>query len=64
MKNVAVLKKDGAFALFFPPHPGRFDSSRVPTPGSLLSKAKKKMLMPGDQPRRGGGEVLGAAGID
>ena len=32
MKNVAVLTEDGAFALFFPPHPGRFDSSRVPTP--------------------------------
>ena len=45
MKNVAVLSKDGTFALFFRPHPGGFDSSRVPTPG--------KMLMPGGQP--GGG---------
>ena len=62
MKNVAVLKKDGAFVLFFRPHPGRFDSSRVPTPGSLLSKAKKKCLCPGIS--QGGGEVLGAAGID
>ena len=42
------------FALFFRPHSGGFDSSRVPTPG--------KMLMPGGQP--GGGGVLGAAGID
>ena len=42
MKNVAVLSKDGTFALFFRPHPGGFDSSRVPTPG--------KMLMPGGQP--------------
>ena len=44
---------------FFRPHPGAFDSSRVPTPGNLPSKAKK-MLMPGGQP--GGG--LGAGGID
>ena len=49
MKNVAVLTEDGAFALFFRPHPGEFDSSRVPTPGNLSSKAKK-MLMPGGQP--------------
>ena len=33
MKNVAVLTEDGAFALLFRPSPGRFDSSRVPTPG-------------------------------
>ena len=41
MKNVAVLTEDGAFALFFIPNPGGFDSSRVPTPGNLASKAKK-----------------------
>ena len=41
MKNVAVLTEDGAFALFFRPHLGGFDSSRVPTPGNLPSKAKK-----------------------
>ena len=35
MKNVAVLTEDGAFAVFFRPHPGGFDSSRVPTPGNL-----------------------------
>jgi len=58
---VAVLTEDGAFALLFRPHLGGFDSSRVPTPGNLPSKAKK-MLMPGGQPGRGGG--LGAAGID
>ena len=40
MKNVAVLTEDGAFALFFRPHPGGFHSSRVPTPGNLPSKAK------------------------
>ena len=62
MKNVAVLTEDGAFALFSRPHPGGFDSSRVPTPGNLPSKATK-MLMPGAQ--TGEGEVgLGAAGID
>ena len=41
MKNVAVLTEDGALALFFRPHPGLFDSSRIPTPGNLPSKAKK-----------------------
>ena len=59
MQIVAVLTEDGAFALFFRPQPGGFDSSRVPTLRNLPSKAKKKMLMPGDQP---GG--LGAGGID
>ena len=59
MKNVAVLTEDGAFVLFFRRHAGGLDSSRVPTPGNLPSKAKK-MLMPGGQPGRG----LGAAGID
>ena len=63
MNNVAALTEEGAFALFFGPHPGGFDSSRVPTPGNLPSKAKI-MLMPEGQPRGGGGEGLGAAGID
>ena len=49
IKNVALLTEDGAFALFFRPHPGRFASSRVPTPGNLPSKAKK-MLISGGQP--------------
>ena len=49
-KNVAVLTEDGAFALLLRPYLGGFDSSRVPTPGNLLSKAKKRWL--------------GAAGID
>ena len=53
IKNVALLTEDGAFALFFRPHPGGFDSSRVPTPGNLPSKTKK-MLLPGDQPGGGG----------
>ena len=54
MKNVAVLTEDGAFALFFRPHPGAFDSSRVPTPGNLPVKAKK-MLIPGVSPGWGTG---------
>ena len=37
----------------FHPQLGRFDSSRVPTPGNLPSKAKQ-MVMPWGQP--GGGE--------
>ena len=41
--------EDGVFALFLRPHPGGFDSSRVPTPGNLPSRAKE-MLMPGGQP--------------
>ena len=57
MKNVAVLSEDGAFALFFRPHHGGFDSS---TPWILPSNAKNKTLIPGGQP----GERLGAAGID
>ena len=56
MKNVAVLTEDGAFALFSRPHPGGFDSSRVPTPRNLGSKAKK---MPMPEGEAGGG---GAAG--
>ena len=59
MKNVAVFSEDAAFALFFRPHPGGFDSSRVPIPGNLPSKAKK-MLILGGKPRG----ALGAAGID
>ena len=59
IKHVALLREDGAFALFFLPHPGGIASSRVPTPGNLPSEAKK-MLIPGGQP--GGG--LGAGGID
>ena len=64
MKNVAVLLEDGAFALFFRPHPGEFDSSKVPTPRNLPSKAKKNAnalcvcVCVG-----GGGWVLGTAGI-
>ena len=61
IKNVALLTEDGAFALFFRPHPGGFDSSRVPTPGNLPSEAKKNA---NDRGQPGGGGGLGAAGID
>ena len=63
-ENVAVLTEDGAFALFFRPHPGGFDSSRVPTPGNLPSKAKKNANARGSAREKGGGGALGAAGID
>ena len=59
MKIDSVLTEDRAFALFFRPHPGGFDSSGVPTPGNLPSKAKKKANDRGSA--RG---VMGAAGID
>ena len=39
MKNVAVLTEDRAFALFFRPRPGAFDSPIVPIPGKVPSKA-------------------------
>ena len=48
MKNVAVLTEDGLFALFFCHHPGGFDSSRVPTLGSLPSKAKIMLIHRGE----------------
>ena len=57
MKNVAVLTEDGVFVLFFRPHTGGFDSSRVPTPGNLPSKNSiqgKRVLMPGGHPGTGG----------
>ena len=62
-----TVRADGVRGIspLFSSHPGGFDSSRVPTPGNLPSKAKK-MLMPGaGQPGGGGGGGwLGAAGID
>ena len=55
IKNVAVLTEDGAFALFFRPHPGGFDSSRVPTPGNLPSKAQKNANARGSAREGGAG---------
>ena len=45
--NEKCCSVDGgrAFALFFRPYPWGFDSSRVPTPGYLPSKVKKKKQM-------------------
>ena len=59
MKNDAVLTEDGAFALFSRPHPGGFDSSRVPTPHPREFAIQGKK----NAGARGGGG-LGAAGID
>ena len=63
MNNEQCCSVDGGRGIcpLFWTHPGGFDSSRVPTPGNLPSKAKI-MLMPEGQPRAG--EGLGAAGID
>ena len=41
MKNVTLLKENGAFALFFCPHPGGFDSARVPIPWEFAIQGKK-----------------------
>ena len=53
-EKCAKLTEDGAFALFFRLQSGGFDSSRIPTPGNLPSKAKK-MLMPEVSLGGGGG---------
>ena len=58
-----MVTEDVAFALFFRPRPGGFDSSRVLTPGNLPSTAKK-VLMPGDQPGGEGGGVGGWAQVE
>ena len=53
-KGCTVDGGTGHLPSFFGPHPGGFESSGVPTPGNLPSKAKK-VLMPGGLP--GGGEA-------
>ena len=55
MKNIAVLAEDGAFALFFRPHPGDLTAQESPPPG-IWAPA-------GGQPGKGGGG-RGAGGID
>ena len=57
-----MLTEEGAFAFFFRPHPGGFESLRLPTPGNLPSKAKKNANARGSA--REGGGALGAGGID
>ena len=67
MENVAVLTEDGTFALFFRPHPWGFDRSRVPIPGNLPSRAKKKKHANAGGQRGawdGGTLAMGEAGID
>ena len=65
MENVAVLTEDGTFALFFRPHPWGFDRSRVPIPGNLPSKAKKKKHANARESAwKGRALAMGAAGID
>ena len=61
MKNVAVLTEDGAFALFFRPHPGRFWHLKSPHPQEFAIQGKKNadhyqqlnQKMPGGLPRGG-----------
>ena len=50
----AVLTEDEAFALFLHPHREGFDSSRVPTPRNLPSKAKKMLMHPAPASKEGG----------
>ena len=40
MKNIAVLAEDGAFALFFRPHPGDLTAQESPPPGICLPRLK------------------------
>ena len=54
MKNVAALTEDGAFALFFPSPPLGIWQLKSPHPREFAIQGKK-MLMPGGQPRGGGG---------
>ena len=60
IKNVALLTEDGAFALFFRPHPWEFASSRSPHPREFSIQGKKNANSRGSA--RGGG--LGAGGSD
>ena len=61
MKNVAVLTEEGAFALFFRPHPG--GQLKSPHPREFAIQDKKNANARGSA-RRGGGGGLGAGGID
>ena len=55
-----VCMEDGAFPLFFRPHPGGFDNLRDPTTGICHPRQKKNANVQGSA--RGWG--LGAAGIE
>ena len=66
MKNVAVLTEDGVFALFFRPHTGGFDSSRLesPHPREFAIQGQKNANARGSARRGVGGGGLGGGGID
>ena len=55
MNNVAALTEEGAFALFFGPHPGGFDSSRVPAREFAIQGKKTNANARGSARRGGGG---------
>ena len=55
MKNVAALTEDGAFALFFRPHPWGFDSSRVSTPPEFAIQGIKNANARGSAREGAGG---------
>ena len=55
MKNVAVLTKDGAFALFFRPNPGSFWQLKSPHPREFAIQGKKNANARGSAGRGGGG---------
>ena len=63
IKNVAVLTEDGAFALFFRPHPRGVGSSRVPPPLEFAIQGKKKNANARGSAQDGGGGQ-GAGGIE
>ena len=43
MKNVTVFTEDGAFALFFRPHPGDLTAQESPPPGIYHPRQKKNV---------------------
>ena len=54
-ENCCSVDGGRAFALFFRPHPGGFDSSRVPIPGICHPRQKKNANTRRSAPRGGGG---------
>ena len=54
MKNVAVLMEDGAFALFFRPHPGIWQL-KSPHPREFAIQGKKSANARGSARGLGGG---------
>ena len=63
MKNVALLTEDGAFALFFRPHPGDLTAQESPPPG-ICHPSQRKCNARGSARGGGGGGGLSAGGID